>query len=286
MMSFQSEIRIPKSAIALLLLTFPLLLQAEPTPTATITPAPTPAVPPSFPAQATEVEGIVVPVPKEIFQVLDQFHDVNWQTVQRSEMARWKSRGDEIQIALLLGSEVAEGFIAMGADDAAQVKKVGTKVLALARALGVEKSVLRRSRSIIDYTDKEEWAAARKEWDGVLSDLEQGMIAMKSKPLLQLVSLGGWLRGTEALCALVLQDYSAEHVDLIRQPAMLDYLEKQLLDMPSKTRNHPTMMKMLQGLHNVRSAMEEDNGTLSKETVKSIKNTCSELVTLASHRPV
>ncbi len=289
-MTFQSAIRNQVRAAnfrcRFLVLASSILAYAEPAPTETETPTPTPAAAPSFPAQATEVEGILVPVPKEIFPVLDKFHEVNWQTVQRSEMVRWKSRGDEIQIALLLGSEVAEGFIAMGASDATQVKKVGTKVLALARALGVEKSVLRRSRSIIDYTDQGDWGAARKEWDGVLSDLEQGMIAMKSKPLLRLVSLSGWLRGTEALCALVLQDYSAEHADLIRQPAMIDHLEKQLLDMPTKTRNHPMMVKMLQGLRKVRSAMDEDNGTLSKETVKAIKGTCSELVTLASHRPV
>ena len=49
----------------------------------------------------------------------------------------------------------------------------------------------------MEHADKNEWAAARKEWDGVLSDLEAGMIELKSEHLSQLVSLGGWLRGTE-----------------------------------------------------------------------------------------
>ena len=57
------------------------------------------------------------------------------------------------------------------------------------------------------------------------------MIEIKSAELAQLVSFGGWLRGTEALSALVLQNYSPERSDLIRQPALLDYLEKQLLAM-------------------------------------------------------
>ena len=36
---------------------------------------------------------------------------------------------------------------------------------------------------------------ARNEWDGVFSDLQSGMIEIKSKELAQLVSFAGWLRG-------------------------------------------------------------------------------------------
>jgi hypothetical protein len=240
---------------------------------------------PSLPPQAKVVEGILVPVPSEVFRSLDEFHEANWLKVQRQEVHRWKSRGDQVQIALLLGTVVAEGFIAMEAEDSAEVKKVGTKVLALARALGVEHSVLRRSGSIVDYADKGEWAAARKEWDGALSDLEEQMIAIDSQPLLQLVSLGGWLRGTEALCGLVGQDYSAAHSKMIRQPAMLDYLEKQLVGMRGKMRNHSVVVKMLEGLRKIRSLIEEESGDLSKQTVRDVGKTCSELVTVFSHRP-
>ena len=89
------------------------------------------------------------------------------------------------------------------------------------------------ARSIIDLADKEEWNEARKEWDRVVSDLESGMIELKSAELSQLISLGGWLRGTEALSALVLQNYSPERAELIRQPGLANYLEKQLLAMSS-----------------------------------------------------
>ena len=175
------------------------------------------------------MHGLVVPVPKEIFRSLDQFRDANWSAVKRPEVARWKSHGDQAQIATLLGVVIAEGFIAMEAKDSTEVKNLGNTVLKLARGLGVEKSALRRSRSIMECADKNEWTAARNEWDGVFSDLESGMIEIKSKELAQLVSLGGWLRGTEALTALVLQNYSPNRAELIRQPVLLDHLEKELL---------------------------------------------------------
>ncbi len=126
--------------------------------------------------QARLVHGIAVPVPKEIFRSLDQFRNANWRAVKRPEVARWKSHGDQAQIATLLGVVIAEGFIAVEAEDATEVKDLGRTVLALARGLGVEERALRRSRSIMELADEGEWAAARREWDGVLSDIQSGMI--------------------------------------------------------------------------------------------------------------
>src|SRR5213083_1546556 len=78
-----------------------------------------------LPAQAKQVHGLAVPVPKEIFRSLDQFRDANWRAVKRPEVARWKSHGDQAQIASLLGVVIAEGFIAMEAEDSAEVKNIG-----------------------------------------------------------------------------------------------------------------------------------------------------------------
>ena len=129
-----------------------------------------------LPSQAKQVHGLAVPVPKEIFRSLDQFRDANWRGIKRPEVARWKSHGDQAQIATLLGVVTAEGFIAMEAEDSAEVKNIGNRVLALARGLGIERARSVRCRSIIDLADKEEWNEARKEWDRVFSDLESGMI--------------------------------------------------------------------------------------------------------------
>lgn len=234
-----------------------------------------------LPSQANEVEGVVVPVPKEIFRSLDEFHNANWRAVKHPEVAHWKSHGDEVQIAVLLGVEIAEGFIAVEAEDSAEVKNIGNTVLKLAKGLGVEKSALRRSRSIMEHADKNEWTTARQEWDGVFSDLENGMIEIKSKELAQLVSLGGWLRGTEALCSLLLQNYSAERAALIRQPVLLDYLETQLLEMNGEIQSRPVVAKMLEGLRRIRALISNEKEPLDEKTVREIDRICKELVRLS-----
>src|SRR5436190_15035863 len=237
-----------------------------------------------LPSQAKQVHGLAVPVPKEIFRSLDQFRDANWRAVKRPEVARWKSHGDQAQIATLLGVVIAEGFIAMGAKDSTEAKNLGNSVLSLARGLGIRERALRRSRSIMELTDKNEWSEARKEWDGVLSDLETGMIELKSVHLAQLVSLGGWLRGTEALSALVLQNYSPERSNLIRQPTLIDHLEKQLRAMGSDIRARPIVVKLLDGIHTIRTLVESETGPLSEETVQKVHGVCAELVPLSSRR--
>jgi hypothetical protein len=235
-------------------------------------------------SQAKQVHGLAVPVPKEIFRSLDQFRNANWHAVQRPEVARWKSHGDQAQIATLLGVVIAEGFIAMEAKDSTEVENLGNSVLSLARGLGIRERALRRSRSIMELAEKNDWSDARKEWDGVLSDLEAGMIEIKSEHLAQLVSVGGWLRGTEALSALVLQNYSPERSNLIRQSMLIDYLEKQLRAMGSDIQDRPIVIKLLDGIHTIRSFVESENGPLSEETVRKVHGVCADLVPLSSQR--
>jgi hypothetical protein len=160
--------------------------------------------PSQLPPRTRSVENVVVPIPSEIFGSLEKFAHSNWRVVERPELADWRPHGNPEEIALLLGVEVAEGFIAVEAEDATEVKSIGSVVLRLARGLGVRGSVLRRSRSITEDASKNDWTAARKEWDGVLPDVKKGMVELKSDQLAQLVSLGGWLRGTEALSVFAL----------------------------------------------------------------------------------
>lgn len=245
---------------------------------------PLPAQPPppngakGLPPQATIVRGVLVPVPREIFLALDRFAHSNWLTVQRPELAHWRPPGDQVHNALLLGALIAEGFVAVEAEDTAETKDIGRAVRTLARGLGVETAALRRSRSIIDHAESGDWPAVRKEWDGVLPDVQQSMNEIRSEQLAQLVSLGGWLRGTEVLTALLSQSYSVEHVQLLRQPAVLDYFEKQLTRMSGDVRTDPIVVRIGAGIRKVRDVLASDNAPLSRKKVQEISSLSTDLL--------
>jgi hypothetical protein len=106
---------------------------------------------------ATQLDDIVVPLPSEVFNVLDKLGTPNWQAELRDPIV--KNRGERAQIALLLGSVVAEGFVAVEAADKTRVKQIGRDVLELARAIGVESTVLSRTNSIVTKAESGDWAS-------------------------------------------------------------------------------------------------------------------------------
>ena len=137
---------------------------------------------------ATQLDDIVVPLPSEVFNVLDKLGAPNWQEQLRDPKV--KNRGEREQIALLLGSVVAEGFVAVEAADKARVKAIGRDVLELSRAIGVESTVLIRTNSIVTKADSGDWISVRRELDGALTDVKTAMIKLQDAQLAHLVSLG------------------------------------------------------------------------------------------------
>ena len=241
--------------------------------------APAPSTATSLPSQSTSIKDVPVPIPSEVFATLDKFPHTNWRGVQRPDLGRWRPHGDQAEIALRLGAVIAEGFVAVKAQHAVEVKSLGQAVLVLTRALGVERAALRRSRSIVEHAEKGDWPAVRKEWDGVHPDVERGMKALKSEQLAQLVSLGGWLHGSQALGALVLQDYNTENAALLRQPALLNHFEKELTARRGDLKTKPLLLRIREGIQKVRGLLGSGNAPVQKETVGQIAKVADELLT-------
>ncbi len=232
----------------------------------------------ALPAQAAIVRDVLVPVPREIFRTLDLFAHSNWLAVQRPELADWRPPGTQAKNALLLGALIAEGFVAVEARDTAETKNIGRALRILARGLGIERAVLRRSRSIIDHSESGDWMAVRREWDELLPDVQKGMDRIRSEELAHLVSLGGWLRGTEALSALLRQDYSEKNARLLRQPVLLDYFEERLAQMNSNLQRDPAVAKMAEGLRQMRKALPAGDGKVSPKKVQEITRSSAGLM--------
>jgi hypothetical protein len=237
-------------------------------------PTPQPTVRGELPREARPIAEVVVPIPSEVFGSLDRFANSNWRRVQLDRLTKAKARGDQTQIALLLGVVIGEAFIAVQARDALEVKEIGAAALKLARALGVEPAVMRRSKSIIEHADKNDWPAVRREWDAVLPDVQEGMKQLRSEDLSQLVSLGGWLRGTKALTVLILQHYSPEDAELLRQPALLERFEKELGGMAAR----PTITKMRQGVVKMRSLVGDPGQPVTEKVVRELSTLCDDLL--------
>ncbi len=232
-----------------------------------------------LPKQSKVMGDVIVPVPSEVFGVLDKLGKPEWPAVLRPVKGVAKSFGERPQQALYLGTIIAEGFIAVEAQDAAEVKNIGRSVIKLSKALGVGEVVTKRANAIITAADASDWQTVRKELDGALNDVKEAMVQLKDVDLANLISLGGWLRGTEALCAVVAKNYSRDGADLLHQPTLIEHFGAMLDGMTARNRKHPLVPKLTNGLKSIRPLVGLSDGSeISSKSVEEVSEIATKLV--------
>lgn len=224
------------------------------------------------------MEDVVVPVPSEIFAVLDKLGEPNW----RQEMRPVKSvpSSDRPLLSLLFGNAVAEGFIAVEAEDRKGVEDIGREVIKIATALGLSKAVTPHANAILDAADRNDWATIRKEFDLTQTTVRATMESMKDTPLAQCVSVGGWLRGTAAVTSVVGKNYSNDRAELLYQPMLVDHFLGQLNKMPKKVRQHSVVQAALAGLAEIKGVMDRSGEGFAPESVGQISKACEGILKL------
>jgi hypothetical protein len=238
-----------------------------------------------LPSQAKMIDRVVVPVPNEVFAVLDKLGKPRWAGLIHRDTSKAKPAGEAPQVAMMLGVVIAEGFIAVEAEDAEEVKELGRAILTFSNAIGVRKAVVRRANSVIEFADKKRWNRVRSELDGALTDVREAMIELNSEPLAQLVSLGGWLRGTQVLAQVVGMDFSQKGAELLHQPGLIEHFEKQVDGMKSRLRSNRVVGKVRQGLTQIRPLVGDGEGSkISAKTVKEVATIAGGLVALISSK--
>jgi len=227
---------------------------------------------------AASVDDVVVPVPSEVFIVLDKLGNPNWGAeLPKGEPQKTANRA---QVALLLGTVIADGFIAVEAEDSEKVKEIGQQVLSLADAINVRKAVLSRSKSITEKAEAREWGAVRKEFDGALQDVKGAMEELGDQDLAQLVSLGGWVRGTEVLTSVVSKNYSQDGAELLNQPKLLEYFTVKLDNLSNdRLKSDPLVKRVRRLLTDLKPSIDSaSTAPLSPERVIKINELTGETV--------
>jgi hypothetical protein len=222
---------------------------------------------------STTVEDVVVPLPNEIFGALNKLGMVNWKEHVRSD--KGPNFTERPRIALLLGTVIADGFIAVQAEDAGAVKDIGQRVLTLAKGIGVGNSITPHAKAIIEAADKRNWENVRQELDRTQNSVQSAMNEVHDEKLSQLVSLGGWLRGTEVLTSVVNQHFSNDGAELLHQPDLLSYFQTRLKAMPEF--DLPIIRQIENALVEVKPLIDVGSAHIPAESVKKVNEITTRL---------
>ncbi len=228
-----------------------------------------------FPGQV--IDDVVVPVPSEIFSVLDKLGDPDWKKeLNTTPRPTLTERSD---IALLLGSVVADGFIAVQAEDEKGVQDIGREVLDLSRALGVKDAVVEHCSAIDDAAKSNNWDVVRKELDATQKTVRDRMERMKDGALAECVSVGGWLRGTMVVTSIIQKSFSAEKAELLNQPDLAVYFRDNIEEVITKVKKAEKLKLISSGLAQIHELMQKGGDAINEDAVATIQRITAELVT-------
>jgi len=228
-------------------------------------------------AQAVTQDNLSVPTPGELLAALNKVGKPNWQAQYRPPIpTAYTSRP---QIALNLGGLIADGYIAVEAEDSQQVKNIGKDIMTLAKTLGISENVLRRGKSIEDFAENNEWSTLKEELEATQNEVKLAMEEQHDQELTTLVTLGGWIRGTEAVSGWIANNYSEPAAKLLRQPAIIGLLRAQLAELPPKTQEDALVKGLDSRLKTLQEMVSFPAGqTPNQADVKKLNETAKDLI--------
>jgi hypothetical protein len=188
-------------------------------------------------AKAVRTDSISIPTPGELFAAIEKPGKTDWSGQYRGPMPiTYRNRA---QIALNLGGLMADGFIAIEAKDSQQVKNIGSDIIKLAKALGVSENLLKRGNSINEFAENNEWDTLQEELEATQNEVKSSMQSHSDQDLVILVSLGGWIRGTQVVSGAVARNYDERSAKVLRQPALVKFMQSKINEISPELRSEP-----------------------------------------------
>ena len=246
--------------------------------------AETPRLPAEQLAKAVKNDSISIPTPGELFAALEKPGKPNWSGQFRGPLPT--SYRNRAQIALNLGGLIADGFIAVEAQDGQQVKNIGSDIIKMAKALGVSENILSRGNSINEFAENSEWDALQEELEATQNEVKTSMQSHKDQDLVILVSLGGWIRGTQVVSAAVLQNYDERSAKVLRQPALVNFIHSKVNDVSPEMRDDPLIKEVTDQLTGIEKLVSFPSGKApSVDDVRKVNEAVGHVMEQIQHKP-
>src|SRR5256712_13596830 len=229
-------------------------------------------------AKAVRSDSISIPTPGELFPALENPGKPNWTGQYRGPIpVTYRNRA---QIALNLGGLIADGFIAVEAKDSQQVKNIGSDIIKLAKALGVSEHLLGRGNSINEFAENNEWDTLQEELEATQNEVKSSMQSHADQDLVILVTLGGWIRGTQVVTSAIMQNYDEHSAKVLRQPALVHFMQSKINEISSELRGEPLVKDVSEQLGEIEKLVSFPSGKApTVDDVRKVNKSVGKVIT-------
>lgn len=168
--------------------------------------------------------NVVVPVPSEIIMALDMLSETNWKAVVEYDYSA--NYSDYYKIALNLGVRVAQGFIAIQAQDRRNTGEMFSVSRDLAENFGAKSEMFVDRDEVARLLNAGEWLELRAILDDIHLKVKDEMI--KYDPdFVTLAGVGGWIEGLHIVSKALKTNYTEEASAILYQPELINhFIEK------------------------------------------------------------
>jgi hypothetical protein len=228
------------------------------------------------------INEFTAPSIEKIFLSLDAFKPIPFDAVTRPVTEL--NTNDRSKYALAFGVLIGDGFLDVAAERGQDLPALGRELTRRAKGLGVGERVARHSKFLLDLAQSGAWDRLRKELSVTQADVENAMLALHDEPMVQLLSLGGWLRGLEIGAESVVKSFSPERAERLRNRSLLTYYLERLDTLAPRFKKNELIQKITAGLQTVQQSWKETEG-LNPAQVAKIYETARDLVDQIEQNP-
>ena len=158
-------------------------------------------------------------------------------------------------------------------------------MLKLAKALGVSQNILGRSNSINDFAETNQWDSLQEELEATQNEVKDSMQSHSDQDLVILVSVDGWIRGTQVVSGSVAANYDERSAKLLRQPALVSFIQSKLNDISPELRDDPLVKNVNEQLTNLEKLVTFPAGkSPSIDDVRKVNSVVTDLIQQIQHK--
>jgi hypothetical protein len=180
---------------------------------------------------------------------------------------------NRFQTALHFGSLVADGFLLTLAERPQAIQDVGKALIRQSRALGVGERLTKRSKSLLEHSDKGDWAGVRQELVRTQEDVETSMLELRDEEMAHMISLGGWLRGFQLGANCTADAYSPAKARILGNVEIMDYFLDRLDTLHPRLKKTDMVTALTARVKEIRAlAAEAADKTMTREQVEKIRD--------------
>src|SRR5215813_3371224 len=228
-------------------------------------------------AKAVKTDAITVPTPGELFAALGKSGKINWSAQYRAPIP--VTYANRAQIALNLGGLIADGFIAVEAKDGQQVKNIGSDIIKLGKALGVSEQLLSRGNSINEFAETNQWDTLQEELEATQNEVKSSMQSHADQDLVILVTLGGWIRGTQVVTGAIMKNYNEAAAKVLREPTLVHFLQSKVNAISPELRQEPLVKDVSEQLAGIEKLVSFPEGKApTADDVKKLNDAVGKLM--------